>query len=88
EPNASALRVFPNPAIDQFAVQFDMPERADIDVSIFDLKGNLVQVLLHDNLKPGSKTVYFNRNALSSGTYIINVTSNHTTIANEKLVIN
>ncbi|MCB9190812.1 MAG: T9SS type A sorting domain-containing protein [Flavobacteriales bacterium] len=88
EETSQPVRVFPNPAIDQFSVSFDMLKRADINVSIYDMEGKLVKVLLNDNLKPGGKTVQFNRNALTSGTYLISVTSNDKIISNEKLVIN
>ncbi|MCF8459804.1 MAG: T9SS type A sorting domain-containing protein [Flavobacteriales bacterium] len=84
----TALRVYPNPTVERFSVEFEMLERMDINVSIYDMKGTLVKVLLEDNLKPGMKTLHFNRNALSSGTYIINVTSNQKTLAHEKLIIN
>ncbi|MFM1876964.1 MAG: hypothetical protein RL266_2701 [Bacteroidota bacterium] len=80
-------RVYPNPTIDHFSIEFEMLERANINVSIYDLEGKLVKVLLNDNLKPGVKTLHFNRNALSSGTYLINVTSNDKIISNEKLII-
>lgn len=86
--NQTKLRVYPNPSIEQFSIEFEMAERADIQVSIYDMKGQLVKLLLEDNMKPGLKTLRFNRNALSAGTYTINVTSNQKTIAHEKLVIN
>ena len=84
----SSLRVYPNPTVERFSIEFEMPERMDVNVSIYDMKGTLVKLLLQDNLKPGMKTLHFNRNALSSGTYIINVTSNQKTLAHEKLIIN
>ena len=83
-----AVRVYPNPTIERFSIAFDMTERADINVSIFDMNGGLVKLLLEDNLKPGNKTLHFNSNALTSGTYLITVTSNDKIIANEKLIIN
>jgi hypothetical protein len=82
------LRVYPNPTVEQFAIEFEMLERADINVSIFDMEGRLVKLLLEDNMKPGLKTLRFNRNALSSGTYTISVTSNNQTLAHENLIIN
>ena len=88
ENDHTPIRVYPNPTVERFSVDFVMQERADINVSIFDLDGRLVKVLLNDNLKPGNKTLHFNRNALSSGTYIINVTSNQNILANEKLIVN
>lgn len=86
--NQTALRVYPNPTVEQFSIEFEMRERADITVSIYDMKGQLVKLLLEDNMKPGLKTLRFNRNALSAGTYSINVNSNQKTLAHEKLVIN
>jgi hypothetical protein len=82
------LRVYPNPTVEQFAIEFEMLERANINVSIFDMEGRLVKLLLEDNMKPGLKTLRFNRNALSSGTYTISVTSNNQTLAHENLIIN
>lgn len=87
EQTSTPTRVYPNPTIDHFSIEFEMPERANINVSIYDMEGKLVKVLLNDNLKPGIKTLHFNRNALSSGTYLISVTSNDNTITNEKLII-
>lgn len=83
----TALRVYPNPTIEHFSIEFEMPRRMDVNVSIYDMEGRLVKLLLNDNMKPGLKTLHFNRNALSSGTYIINVTSNEKTLAHEKLII-
>ncbi len=88
EENTRALRVYPNPTVEQFAIEFEMAERADINVSIYDMEGRLVKLLLEDNMKPGLKTLRFNRHALSAGTYSINVTSNQKTLAHEKLIIN
>lgn len=87
EQTSMPTRVYPNPTIDHFSIEFEMPERANINVSIYDMEGKLVKVLLSDNLKPGVKTLHFNRNALSSGTYLISVTSNDKTISYEKLII-
>lgn len=85
--NQTPLRVYPNPTIERFSIEFDMPKRMDINVSIYDMEGKLVKLLLEGNMKPGMKTLHFNRNALSSGTYIISVTSNQKTLAHEKLII-
>ena len=86
--NRSPMRVYPNPTIERFSIEFEMVERMDVNVSIFDMKGNLVKLLLQDNMKPGMKTLHFNRNMLSSGTYMITVTSNEKTLAHEKLIVN
>lgn len=85
---STPLRVYPNPTVERFSIEFEMLERMDIDVSIYDMDGRLVKILLQDNLKPGLKTLHFNRNALSTGTYSIVVTSNKNTLTHEKLIIN
>lgn len=85
---STPLRVYPNPTIERFSIEFELLERMDVNVNIYDVNGRLVKVLLSDNLKAGTKTLHFNRNALSSGTYFINVTSNDRTLAHEKLIVN
>jgi len=84
----SPLRVYPNPTIERFSIEFEMPQRMDINVSIYDMKGRLIKILLNDNMKAGMKTLHFNRNALSSGTYLLTVTSKEKTLAHENLIIN
>jgi hypothetical protein len=86
--SSTPLRVYPNPTIERFSIEFELTERMDVDVNIYDSNGRLVKVLLSDNMKAGTKTLHFNRNALSSGTYFINVTSNERTLAHEKLIVN
>jgi len=85
---ATPLKIYPNPTVERFSIQFEMTERLNVDVGVYDMQGRLVKILLSDNLKPGMKTLHFNGAALSSGTYNIIVTSTDKTLAHEKLIIN
>ena len=82
------LRVYPNPTVERFSIEFEMKERADALIEIYDMQGKLVKTLLNDNLKPGNKTLHFNRNALNAGIYNIIVKLNNNTIDHEELIIN
>ena len=84
----SPLKVYPNPTVERFSIEFDMPERSAVSVELFDVQGKLVRTLLNDNMRSGMKILHFNRKALSSGTYNITVKLNNQTINHEELIVN
>lgn len=79
-------RLFPNPFINQFAVQFEIDEQSKIEASVFDTKGNLVDDVLNLEAKPGVNELVFSLEPLPSGVYIVKVKANGKQIIKEKVV--
>ncbi|MCX6138876.1 MAG: Ig-like domain-containing protein [Ignavibacteriales bacterium] len=69
-PGAFALHQnFPNPFNPSTTLRFDLPERADVSVVMYDALGRRVAELLHETMDAGYYSVPWNASALSSGTY-------------------
>lgn len=79
--NASLFQVFPNPALDNMTVKISDESKAD-HIKLTNLSG---QVLIHEKLLNPEHLIHVN--ALSSGTYILLLEKNGTTIGYKKVVI-
>jgi len=83
----SALRLYPNPAIDYFHMDFNVQERAKLRIAVLDARGALVKLLYEEERSPADYRFTFNRGALSAGAYSLVIHANETLIGHETLVI-
>lgn len=60
---------YPNPSNPKCNIDFQVPENIKVNISVYDLLGKLVAVLVNDIKEAGLHTVEFNGADLSSGTY-------------------
>jgi hypothetical protein len=60
---------YPNPFNPATKIDFQIQAQLDVNLSVYDLSGKLVAVLLNKNLPAGYYKVDFNGSNLSSGTY-------------------
>ena len=65
--------VTPNPVVDLFTLDIDMKKASFARIHLMDVTGKVVKVLYEDKLKQGINELSFNKNALASGTYFVNV---------------
>ena len=61
---------YPNPFNPTTKINFAIPEPAQTNLIVYDMLGRKVSELVNDYLKPGTYTVSFNGNNISSGLYI------------------
>jgi hypothetical protein len=61
---------YPNPFNPNTTISFDLPEKAQVRLEIFDLSGRRIQTLLDSHLPAGSHQVNFTPAGLSSGLYV------------------
>ncbi|NOS84662.1 MAG: T9SS type A sorting domain-containing protein [Ignavibacteria bacterium] len=66
---------YPNPSNPKSNIDFQLPERTKVNISVYNLLGQLVSTLVNDELDAGIYTAEFNGNNLSSGTYIYRITA-------------
>lgn len=78
--------VFPNPVIHDVNVYFELESNTEINVELYDLKGNLIKHLYFDKAKAGSNLFTFSTLPLRVGTYILKVKSPLKTVVEEKIV--
>ncbi len=85
---ANSFVVYPNPATQSTTISFDMAEKNNVSVNIYDILGNLVSVISHNNsFDKGNNVINVNTSDLSSGIYYISLDVNGSK-ETKKLVIN
>lgn len=82
-------RVFPNPlsTAEMMYVELELLEGTMLTGVIYDMQGRAVKTLFTDYVKPGKHELGFNKLALSSGQYILQVKSDSELLINEKIII-
>lgn len=60
---------YPNPFRNETVIKFTLPRAAKVNLSLFDMNGRLVKVLVNEAKESGTHTVSLNSTILSSGLY-------------------
>jgi hypothetical protein len=60
---------YPNPFRTETVIRFTLPQRAKVNLSLFDMNGRLVRVLLNESKESGTHAVTFNSGILTRGLY-------------------
>ena len=74
--------VYPNPFNPSTMISFDVPLVETLDLTslqVYNIKGQLVETLVNEQLKPGKHQVQWNPVNLSSGTYVVKLKSGERT---------
>lgn len=88
EPNISQSKVYPNPVIDTYKVEFDLKTNETIQIAVYDTQGKLVKELYNGRAAAGINSFTFNKSNLSTGTYFLTIKSASSTLKHEKITIN
>lgn len=86
-PEAEKFSVFPNPVYDMFKVNFFLENDSPTEIVLNDISGKTVKILFKDKAKKGNNQYSFNKGALTSGIYLLTVSSNSKTMKSEKIII-
>ena len=60
---------YPNPFNPATRIEFSLPIAGDVSLSIFDIKGNLVENVISDRMQPGTHHVLYTPENIGSGIY-------------------
>lgn len=60
---------YPNPARNETVIKFTLPQKAKVTLSLFDMSGRLVKVLMAESKEPGTHAVGLNAGTLTKGLY-------------------
>jgi len=78
---------YPNPFNPSTTIKYDLPKTSHVIIKIFDCIGKEITSLINKNQLPGSYTVYFNADGLSSGVYFYQIIANDWVCTNKMLLI-
>lgn len=65
--------VFPNPFTDGTWIRYNMAERGQVQLMVYDLRGKLVDRLFTGQLNPGSYQYWWTNPSVPAGTYLVTI---------------
>jgi len=78
---------YPNPFNPSTTIEFDIPERINVKLIIYDILGREVETLIDKELEPGKYKLNFNATNLPSGVYFYTLRTPKFTKTNKMLLI-
>ncbi|MCW8850567.1 MAG: T9SS type A sorting domain-containing protein, partial [Melioribacteraceae bacterium] len=73
--NFSLMQNFPNPFNPSTNINFEVPEKSRIKISVYDILGRKVDDLIKDEFSPGRHNTNWNAASFSSGIYFIRLSA-------------
>ena len=81
------LSIYPNPSSGDLTIKYDVAQRSNVKIDIYDIKGILIKTIIDtQNQHTGKYQIPVNLTELPSGIYIVNLINNEKRFS-EKLVI-
>jgi hypothetical protein len=78
---------YPNPFNPVTKIKFDLPEDSQVNLLVYNSRGQIVATLLNDHLEAGRHTIDFNAAHLPSGVYFYRISAGKFTDVKRMLVI-
>ncbi len=66
---------YPNPFNPETSIEFSLPKKGRVTITIFDLRGNLIRTLVNDSYPAGNHNIVFDAADLATGVYIYQMQS-------------
>ena len=92
--NARRIKVFklaasnyPNPYNPATTISYDVPLPSNVKVSVFDMRGRELEVLVDREHTPGEHTIQFDASNLASGVYLYKVESSYDVVVNKMVLM-
>ena len=76
---------YPNPFNPSTTISYEMSEGGDVHLGVYDLKGQLIEILVNGNVTPGHHSVAWNGNKVSSGLYFYKLSSGNEVLTKKML---
>ena len=78
---------FPNPFNPVTKIKFSVPELSNVNITVFDILGRVVEVPVNEQPKPGNFEINIDGTNYTSGTYFYRMTADGNVIDTKKFVI-
>lgn len=69
--------VYPNPFNNSTSIKFGLSEASDVQVSIYGVDGRIIDHIADGYFQAGHHTLAYQANELTTGTYIVRITTSH-----------
>jgi len=71
------LQNYPNPFNPSTKIRFSVPERSNVKLILYDMLGREVELLINEDMNPGTKEIELNGSDLASGVYLVRMITNN-----------
>lgn len=78
---------YPNPFNPTTTIKYDVPSKSIVNISIYDILGRLVKVLVNEQVEPGHHQIVFNASNIASGVYFYNMRTDNFTVTKKMLLL-
>jgi len=78
---------YPNPFNSATRLAYDLPEAANVTISVFDVGGRSITNLVNRKHNAGRYTVVWNADNISSGIYVIRMTADDYTAVRKVMLV-
>lgn len=72
------LNAYPNPFSSQLTLEYELTERSEVTVKIYNESGVLMDILDHGKKPAGTHSVVYNANSLNDGVYFVSFEQKNT----------
>ena len=83
----SKASVFPNPITDIFSIDFDLKQRSNISIAVYDIRGRMIELFYKGLTEGGDQRFAFNKKALKPGTYMLLIQRDNDETISQKIVV-
>ena len=81
------MQNYPNPFNPSTTIKFTLPREVDVNLSVFNILGQLVGKLVNEHMKAGSHLIRLDANQYASGTYFYRITAGDFVQTKKMLVV-
>ncbi len=78
---------FPNPFNPSTIIRFDIPQNANVKISVYDVSGRVINQLINSQLKAGRYEIIFSAKNLASGVYFYRIETESFTDVKRMLLV-
>ena len=86
-PNEFSMEAaYPNPFNPMTKIGFKIPSESHVEISIFDLRGQKIRILINEYTQPGNYSINWDATHFASGVYFVHFTTSGNNISPVSLI--
>ncbi|MGB0431465.1 MAG: T9SS type A sorting domain-containing protein [Bacteroidia bacterium] len=85
-PLKSEVSTYPNPVVEIINLEFELDKRQVVNISLFNMNGQLIELLTKDAFNEGKHLLHFDINQLKKGTYFVKIEGNKGLLAQKQII--
>ena len=81
------INLYPNPISNLARIDFNLPQQKNIDLELYNIKGQKVINLYSDTGNSGRNVINIDMSGISNGIYLLNLKSNNNILQSKKIIV-